>query len=90
MWHRRLEHHWNRTKSFIHQGYQTLGKWAGHMDRAAGIGKRLFSLALPALQEMGQDELIQSGIQAFVFRFIVGPLPEGDGNFRKTNAVNTK
>ena len=64
MWHRRLEHHWNRTKSFIHQGYQTLGKWAGHIDRASNIGKRLFSLALPALQDLGQDDLIQGGIQA--------------------------
>ena len=64
MWHRRLEHHLNRSKSFIHQGYQTLGKWAGHMDRAANIGKRLFSLALLALQDMGQDDLIQGGIQA--------------------------
>ena len=64
MWHRRLEQHWNRTKSFIHQGYQTLGKWAGHMDRAANIGKRLFSLAMPALQDLGQDELIQGGVQA--------------------------
>ena len=41
-----------------------MGKWAGHMDRAATIGKRLFSLALPALQDLGQDDLIQGGIQA--------------------------
>ena len=34
------------------------------MDRAANIGKRLFSLALPALQDMGQDDLIQGGISA--------------------------
>ena len=34
------------------------------MDRAAGIGKRLFSLAMPALQDLGQDELVQGGIQA--------------------------
>ena len=34
------------------------------MDRAANIGKRLFSLALPALQDFGQDEIIQGGIQA--------------------------
>ena len=64
MWHRHLEHHWNRAKSFIHQGYQNLGKFAGHMDRAANIGKRLFSLAMPALQDLGQDDLIQGGIQA--------------------------
>ena len=64
MWHRQLEQHWNKTKSFLHQGYHNLGKWAGHMDRAANIGKRLFSLALPALQDMGQDDLIQGGISA--------------------------
>ena len=63
MWHR-LEQHWNKTKSFINQGYHTLGKWAGHMDKAANVGKRLFSLAMPALQDMGQDDLIQGGIQA--------------------------
>ena len=34
------------------------------MDRAANIGKRLFSLAMPALQDLGQDELIQGGVQA--------------------------
>ena len=34
------------------------------MDRAANISKRLFSLAFAALQEMGQDELIQGGISA--------------------------
>ena len=64
MWHRQLEHHWNRTKSFIHQGCQRLGKMAGHFDRAASISKRLFSLAHPALQDLGQDDLIQGGIQA--------------------------
>ena len=64
MWHRQLEQHWNKAKSFIHQGYQRLGKFAGHMDRAATIGKRLFSLAMPALQDLGQDDLIQGGIQA--------------------------
>ena len=34
------------------------------MDRAANIGKRLFSLAMPALQDLGQEDLIQGGIQA--------------------------
>ena len=64
MWHRHLEHHRNRAKSYIHQGYQTLGKFAGHMDRAANIGKRLFSLAMPALQDLGQDHVVQGGIEA--------------------------
>ena len=63
MWNR-LQQHWNKTKSFINQGYQTLGKWAGHADRAANIGKKLFSLAMPALQDLGQDDIIQGGIQA--------------------------
>ena len=47
--------HWNKTKSFIHQGYKNLGKWAEEMIRGAGIFKRLFSLATPMLEDLGQD-----------------------------------
>ena len=77
MWQRQLAQQWNRAKSFIHQGHQTLGKWAGHMDRAANIGKRLFSLAMPALQDLGQDDLIQGGIRAI-------------GNYNDTRAQATR
>ena len=63
MWQRKLQHHWNKTKSFVHQGYHTLGGWARNFDRAATIGKRLFSLAVPALQDIGGEEYIGKGAQ---------------------------
>ena len=61
MWQRKLQHHWNKTKSFVNQGYHTLGGWARNFDRAATIGKRLFSLAVPALQDIGAEEYIGKG-----------------------------
>ena len=60
MWHKQLNQHWNRTKSFIHQGYHQLGKWAGEFDRGAGIVRKMFSLATPMLN----DNMIKSGVDA--------------------------
>ncbi len=65
MWHKALKQHWNRTKSFLGENYRRLGKWAGEFDRAANIGKRLFSLAAPIMSDMGADDAIQHGMRAF-------------------------
>lgn len=65
MWYKQLGRHWNKTKSFIHQGYHTLGKWAGEIDRAAGIGRKIFSLAAPILDDLGQGDAIRRGVKAF-------------------------
>ena len=62
MWHKRLNQHWNKTKSFIHQGYQKLGKWAGEVDRGAGIMRKMFSLATPMLDDFGGGDLIKKGV----------------------------
>lgn len=60
-----LERHYNRTKSFINQGYRHAVKFAGDLDRVAGIGKKLFALATPALQDLGVDDrMIRSGVKA--------------------------
>ena len=64
MWHKALHQHWNRTKSFLGESYRRLGKWAGEFDRAAGIGRRMFSLAAPILSDMGADDAIQHGMKA--------------------------
>ncbi len=64
MWHRALQQHWNKTKSFLGESYRRLGKWAGEVDRAAGIGRRMFSLAAPILSDMGADDAIQHGMKA--------------------------
>ena len=64
MWHKQLAQHWNKTKSFIHQGYRNLGKWAGHVERAAGIGRRVFQQVAPILDDLGQGEAVRQGMRA--------------------------
>ena len=65
MWHKQLAQHWNRTKSFLGDGYRRLGKFAGEMDRAMNIGRRVFSLAAPILDDLGQSGAITQGMKAF-------------------------
>ena len=62
MWHKRLNQHWNKTKSFINHGYHQLGKWAGEVDRGAGILRKLFSLSTPMLHDFNQSDLIKKGV----------------------------
>ena len=64
MWAKAFQQHWNSTKSFIHQGYRRLGKWAGQLDQVAGIGRRAFALAAPILDDFGQSEVVGKGMQA--------------------------
>ena len=47
------------------EGYRRLGGWAKEMDRAAGIGRRVFSLAAPILSDLGAHETIEHGVNAF-------------------------
>ena len=64
MWYKRLGHQWNRTKSFIHGGYRQLHGWAGEVERAAGIGKRIFSTIAPILDDLGAGQALQGGMKA--------------------------
>ena len=64
MLYKRLAHHWNKTKAFIHQGYHQLGKWAGEVDRGAGIMRKMFSLATPMLDDFGGGDFIKKGVDA--------------------------
>ena len=65
MWHKQLQQHWNKTKSFLHQGYRNLGKWAGHVERAAGIGRKVFSTIVPILDDLGQGDAVKQGMKVF-------------------------
>ena len=64
MWYKRLGQHWNRTTSFIHQGYKHLHGWAGEVERAAGIGRRIFASVAPILEDLGQGQAIEGGMKA--------------------------
>jgi hypothetical protein len=64
MWQKQLARHWNKTKSYLGDEYMRLGKLAGHLDRAAGIGRRMFALAAPVLDGLGQSDVVQTGMKA--------------------------
>ena len=48
-----LRHHFNRAKKFLGDGYGHVAKWAGDVDRLAGIGRRAFSAISPILDDFG-------------------------------------
>ena len=39
-----------------------MGKWAGEVDRGAGIMRKMFSLATPMLDDFGGGDLIKKGV----------------------------
>ena len=65
MWKHQARQAWNSAKSFIHQGYSHLGKFAKDFNQIAGIGRRIFSLSVPMLEDLGQGRLIEKGERAF-------------------------
>lgn len=84
MWHKRLQQHWNRTKSFIHQGYRTLGKWAGEMDKGVSIGRKAFSAIAPILDELGASQYVDQGMKAIKgYDALRGQVSEIDDNVRR-------
>ena len=84
MWYKHLDRHWNRTKSFIHQGYRQLHGWAGEVERAAGIGKRIFSTIAPILQDFGAGQALQGGMKAIQgYDDLRGRVMDVDENVRR-------
>ena len=41
-----------------------MGKWAGEVDRGAGIMRKMFSLATPMLDDFGGGDFIKKGVDA--------------------------
>jgi len=39
-------------------------KFAGQMDKLAGLGRRAFALAAPILDDLGQGGVVQAGMKA--------------------------
>ena len=64
MWLKQLNAGWGRAKSFVSHGYHRLGKLAQDMDKFAGVGRKLFSLATPMLEDFGQQDAVRRGVQA--------------------------
>ena len=84
MWHKQLQSSWRNTKSFVHQGYNRLSGWAGEVERAAGIGRNIFSALRPILEEFGQQGAIDQGMKAIKgYDTLRGNVVEADSTARR-------
>ena len=64
MLYKQLAHHWQKTKAWMGDRYNEGKKWAGAMDRMAGLGRRAFALAAPILDDLGQGAAVAQGMKA--------------------------
>ncbi len=64
MWAKAFQTHWNRTKSFIGDGYRRVGNWTRDVHKMVGVGRRMFALAAPILDDFGQSGIVDKGMQA--------------------------
>ena len=63
---------WNRFQEHFQQGKRTIGhmwnhavKFAGQLDHAMGVGKRVYGALQPALQDMGATQVSGAVMQGF-------------------------
>jgi len=59
-----LSHHFGKAKNFIGHGYQRLSKFAGEVDRLAGVGRRAFGFLAPILEDLGASSALTHGMKA--------------------------
>jgi hypothetical protein len=68
MWHRQLHDAFNQGKRVIGHAFNHAVKFAGQLDQAVGLGKRVFSALQPAIQDLGAsgvNRAVMSGIQGY-------------------------
>ena len=63
MWQRSLQDAWHHGKRAVGNASNHAKKWAGQIDHAIGVGKRIFSAIQPAIQDMGGAQLNRSIMQ---------------------------
>ena len=63
---------WNRFQEHLQQGKRTIGhlynhavKFAGQLDHAVGVGRRVYGALQPALQDMGASQVSGAVMQGF-------------------------
>ncbi len=68
MWQRNLQDAWHHGKRAIGNAFNHAVKWAGQIDHAMGLGKRVFGALQPAIQDMGGSHVnraVMQGIQGY-------------------------
>ena len=53
MWHKQFREAWTPGKKTVGHMWNRAGKYAGQIDHAMGVGKRIFSALQPAIQDAG-------------------------------------
>ena len=63
MWQRNLQDAWHHGKRAIRNAFNHAMKFAGQLDHAVGLGKRVSSALQPAIQEMGGSNVNRAVMQ---------------------------
>ena len=68
MWQRNLHDAWQHGKRTVGHMWNGAVKWAGHIDYAMNVSKRIFGALHPAIQDMGGSRFsgaIMQGIRHY-------------------------
>ena len=63
MWHKQFREAWTQGKKTVGHMWNHAVKFAGQVDHAMGVGKRIFSALQPAIQDMGGEGLNRAVMQ---------------------------
>ena len=63
MWHKQFREAWTQGKKTVGHMWNHAVKFAGQVDSAMGVGKRIFSALQPAIQDMGGGGLSRAVMQ---------------------------
>ena len=65
MWNRSFQEHFRQGKRTIGHMWNHAVKFAGQLDHAVGVGRRVFGALQPALQDMGASQVSRAAMQGF-------------------------
>ena len=68
MWQRQFQEAWHHGKRTVGNMWNHAVKFAGQIDSAMGVGKRVFGALQPAIQDMGGsgfNRMAMQGIQGY-------------------------
>ena len=68
MWQLNLQDAWHHSKRAIGNAFNHAVKWAGQIDHAMGLGKKVFVALQPAIQDLGGsgfNRAVMQGISGY-------------------------
>ncbi len=65
MWQRHLQDAWHHGKRTVGHMWNHAVKWAGQIDHAMGVGKRVFGALHPMIEDFGGSGVNRAMMQGF-------------------------